>query len=209
MNEEEYVNAFEKYINEKDVINYEEYMDHFRCKKFKESTIYAGFKRQTKKLVQISLSEYVKYDKLNLTNEIINKVKEVILKELSTFKYIPVFDITDYNYLPDIGYEWSPYLITELVNKHISDLKIIESDFKDRRYRRPVIVRNDSDMVDIVDIIIYSIKYEYNDPENLIISKVKDYLINRNIITQSIPNEFYESDKILIDEYGRISIVEV
>lgn len=209
MNEEEYVSVFEKYINEKDIINYEEFMDYFRCKKFKESTIYAGFKRQSRKLIQISLSEYIKCDELKLTNDVISKVKEVIFKELNTFKYIPVFDINNYSNLPDIGYEWSPYLITEIIKKYISNLRIIEPEFRDRRYRRPIIVRENSEMIDIVDIIIYSIKYEYNDPENLIISKVKDYLINRNIILQSIPNEFYESDKISIDEYGRISIVEV
>ena len=32
--------------------------------------------------------------------------------------------------------------------------------------------------------------------------------MTNDIFTQSIPNEFYESERILVDEYGRITIKE-
>lgn len=99
-------------------------------------------------------------------------------------------------------------MLTEIIDRYIIDFKVIESKFKDRRYRRPILVNKNSHIKDIVDVIIHIIKYEYNDTENLTVSKIQDYLMTNDIFTQSIPNEFYESERILVDEYGRITIKE-
>lgn len=206
LNQSEYTSVFDMYINERELINYEEFINYFKELKFKESTVYAGFNRISKKLIQISFSEYIKSDNFKLSESEINQVKEFICNKFDGREYISMFDVTDFSSLPNIGYEWTSYLITEIIEKYIKDYKIIEKKFKDRRYRRPIIVKNNCEMKNIVDVIIYIIKNEYDDPENLTLTKIRDYLITKNIFLDVIPNEFYDSEKVSIDEHGRISL---
>lgn len=205
---DKYANAFEIYTNDRNIINYDDFVGYFEGVKFRKSTIYAGFRRLRKNLIQITLSDYIKIEYLKLNDENLEKIREFVNNKLIARKYISMYSINDFKDLPDIGYEWSYYMLTEIIDRYIPDFKIIESKFKDRRYRRPIVVDKNSDMENIVDVIVYIIKYEYNDPENMTVSKIKDYFIANDIFVQSIPNEFYESERILVDEYGRITIKE-
>lgn len=202
----EYSSVFDIYVSERELINYEEFINHFKELKFKESTVYAGFNRISKNLIQISLSEYIKNDSLKISEHEIEKIKKIINENLYNREYISMFDEINFELFPEIGYDWTPHLATEIISKYISEYRIIEKEFKDRRYRRPIIVKKDSQLTDIVDVIIYIIKNEYNDHENLTLTKIRDYLVTKNIFLQNIPNEFYDSEKVTIDEYGRISL---
>ena len=204
----QYASVFEIYANDRNIINYDEFCKYFEDLKFRKSTIYAGFRRLRKNFMQVNLSDYIKIESLKLNDENLQQIVEFINNKLINKKYISIYSINDFRDLPDIGYEWSYYILTEIIYRYIPNFKIVEAKFKDRRYRRPIIVDKNSDIEDIVDVIIYIIKYEYKDPENLTISKIKDYFITNDIFVQSIPNEFYESERILVDEYGRITIKE-
>lgn len=209
LDDDKYKSVFEIYVNERYIINYNEFVLYFREKlKFKDCTIYSGFRRLKQNMIQIALDDYIKVEDLNLSDENIQIVKEFIDNKLSGKKYLSIYTIIDFTGLPNIGCEWSFYLITEIIDKYIPQFRIIEPRSKDKNNRRPIVVGQNSEIKDIVDFIIYVVKYQYNDPENLTISKIKDYLIVNNIFAQSIPDEFYESEKILVDEYGRISIKE-
>ena len=204
----EYNSVFKIYGSERDIIDYDEFCQYFKNLKLKDSTIYGGFRRLKKDFIQISLNSYIKIGCLNLCDNNIKKIREFIKNKLVEKPYVDIYNIINFSELPNIGYEWSNYILLEVIERYIPEFKVIESKFKDRRYRRPIIVKNDSDIQDIVDVIIYIIKYEYNDVENLTVGKIKDYLITNNIFVQSIPNEFFESEKILVDEYGRVAIKE-
>lgn len=209
LDEDKYKNVFEIYVNERKIINYNEFVSYFRENlKLKDCTIYSGFKRVKQNMVQIDLDDYIKVEDLNLYDENIQKVKKFIDDKLYCKKYLSIYTVINFNGLPNIGCEWSFYLLTEIIDKYIPEFRIIEPKYKDKNNRRPIVVEKNSEIKDIVDFIIYVVKYEYNDPENLTISKIRDYLNVNNIFAQSIPDEFYESEKILVDEYGRVSIKE-
>lgn len=169
--------VFDIYADKKNIINYDEFYNDFENLKFKTSTIYAGFRRLKKSFIQITLSDYIKIESLNLNDENIQKIRQFIDCKLINKEYIAIYTINDFRELPYIGCEWSYYLLTEIIDRYIIDFKVIESKFKDRRYRRPILVNKNSHIKDIVDVIIHIIKYEYNDTENLTVSKIQDYLM--------------------------------
>jgi hypothetical protein len=49
---------------------------------------------------------------------------------------------------------------------------------------------------------------EFTDKENFILSKIEQFLREKELIVNKIPDEFFSSEKIIIDEYERVFIRE-
>lgn len=202
------VDVFEEYINSKRIINYEQFFRHFLERKFNESTIYAALQRVTSKLLQINISDYIKKDEIILTEDNKMQIKKFLDKNLFNREYIALLSIDDYKELPDLGYDWSAYLLSDLVKEYFNEYRILQRSVEDRRYKKPIIVKTQSKLFNIIDLIIYIIENEYNDYENMTIPKISDYLISNNIIGKVIPKEFYKSERILVDDFNRIQILK-
>lgn len=201
------VDVFEEYIKNKEIINYEQFFEYFIEKKFNESTIYAAMQRMTERLFQINISDYIKKEKIVLTEKDKIQIKKFLDKHFINKEYIALLGIDNYEELPNLGYEWSAYLLSDLVKEYFNEYRIVERISEDRRYKKPIIVKGRSQLVNITDLIIYVIENEYNDFEGMTIPKLKDYLITNNIIGKVIPTEFYKSKRILVDEFNRIQIL--
>ncbi|MGO5064188.1 MULTISPECIES: sigma factor-like helix-turn-helix DNA-binding protein [unclassified Clostridium] len=199
---------FYNFVLEREIIYYDEFMDYFNKAKFNESTIYGGFSRVSKDLIEINKREYIHKSKFKIDDETVIKIKEALFKMFNGRNYIPLMGIMDYSNFPELEYEWTPYLLQDITKYYIPEFRIIEKEFKDRRYRYTTLVRSDSSIENIVDLIIYIIENDFKDENNMIIQKIQDFLITRNIIWGSIPYELWDSDRISIDEYGRVEIKE-
>lgn len=200
------IDVFYKLIHERQRITYEEFRDYFNKFKFNESTIYDAFKRVSDDLMQISKTEYILKENFDIDDEKIKRIEECIYSKLNDNEYIPMLSIMDFSGYPDVGYEWNPYLLEGIIKRYIKDLRLIEKDFKDRRYRCSTVVRKDSSIKNMTDLIIYVIQNEYMDKENMTLYRIQDFLITKYIILKTIPVEVWECERISIDEYNRIEI---
>ncbi len=200
------IDIFYDLIHERQRITYEEFRDYFNKFKFTESTIYDAFRRVSDDLMQISKTEYILKENFNIDDEKIKRIEECIYSELNDNEYIPMLSVMDFSNYPDVGYEWNPYLLEGIIKRYIKDLRLIEKDFKDRRYRCSTIVRKDSSIKNMTDLIIYVIQNEYMDKENMTLYRIQDFLITKYIILKTIPVEVWECERISIDEYNRIEI---
>jgi len=83
----------------------------------------------------------------------------------------------------------------------------IEKGSKDKRYSHIILVKDKSRISNFVDLILFILKEEYRDRENMTIVKIENYLQIENIIYRSLPNEFYESPLVEVDKFGRVKII--
>ena len=58
------------------------------------------------------------------------------------------------------------------------------------------------------ELLLYIVKNEYNNNENLSIPNITSFLKERNNIQKNLPKDFLEHEMIKIDDYGRITIKE-
>lgn len=196
-----------KIIEDRKVVTYEEISDYLKNKlKMNESTMYAARQKVVSKLLEVRKGEYALKDSIQMSEETLNKIREFIENRLSEKVYVPMLSIIDYSSLPDIGYDWNPYLLQDIIEEYIEEYRFIEKAFKDRRYRCSSIVRKDCNLSSIIDLIIYVLKNEYKDKENMTVQAIQDYLALRNIILNSLPYEFLESERVRIDEFHRVDI---
>jgi hypothetical protein len=65
-----------------------------------------------------------------------------------------------------------------------------------------------SPIITFTDAIIHLLTNEFTDKENFILSKIEQFLREKELIVNKIPDEFFSSEKIIIDEYERVFIRE-
>lgn len=196
-----------KIIEDRKIITYEEISQYLLNKlKMNESTMYAANRKVLNKLIEIRKGEYILKDTLLLDEDSVNIIREFIKNKLSEREYVPMLSIIDYRGLPDIGYEWNPFLLQDVIEENISEYRFIEKEFKDRRYRCSNIVKSNSNLKNIEDLIIYVLKNEYKDKENMTVQSIQQYLTLKYVIFNSLPYEFLNSQKVSIDEFHRVNI---
>ena len=197
-----------KTIEDRKVVTYDEISDYFINKlKMNDNIMYAANIKLMKRLIEVRKGEYILKDTLKLNGDSLNKIREFIEIQLSGNEYVPMISIIDYRGLPDIGYEWNPFLLQDIIEDNMPEYRFIEKHFKDRRYRCSSILRNSSELTSIVDLIVYVLNYEYNDKEKMTIQAIQQYLSLKNIIMNSLPHEFMDSEKVRIDEFHRVEIM--
>jgi hypothetical protein len=196
-----------KTIEERKVVTYEEISDYFIKKlKMNESAMYVASRKLLCKLIEIRKGEYILKDTLLMDEDSLNKIRSFIEIQLSGKEYVPMLSIIDYRGLPDIGHDWNAFLLQDIIEGNIPEYKFIEKEIKDRRYRCSSIVRSSGELNTIVDLIVYVLKNEYKDKENMTVQAIQQYLVIRNIILNSLPYEFFNSEIVSIDEFHRVDI---
>lgn len=200
------MDLFYTLIENKKKISYDEFYSYFKNLEFTERTIYNAFHKVSKDLIEINDNDYVLKKDFNIDEESIKRIKENIKNIMRNIEYLPLRGIENFDSYPVIGYGWNSYLLEAIVKEYIPDYRIIEKYFKDRRYKCSILVKNNSSIKNISDLIVYIIKNEYDDV--MTITKIQEYLQEKNIILKVLPKEVWDSEVIWVDSNGRLKIIE-
>jgi len=201
------LDLFYGFIKEKPKFSYCQMNNHFNKLGFSDGSILGFFYKVSKKLSQISIDEYILKDNLKINDETIEEIRNKVDKKFKDKKYLSLLGFMDFGDFPDIGFEWNPYLLKSVIIKYIKDYRAIEKGLKNQRCSYMTLVKNNSCIKNIVDLILFILKEEYKDKENMTITKITNYLQIENIIYKSLPNEFYESPLVEVDKFGRVKIL--
>ena len=187
-------------------ISYDEFYSYFKNLEFTERTIYNAFHKVSKDLIEINDNNYVLKKDFNIDEESIKRIKQNIKNVMRDIEYLPLRGIENFDSYPAIGYGWNSYLLEAIVKEYIPDYRIIEKYFKDRRYKCSILVKNNSSIKNISDLIVYIIKNEYDDV--MTITRIQEYLQEKNIILKVLPKEVWDSEVIWVDSNGKLKIIE-
>lgn len=200
------MDLFYTLIENKKKISYDEFYNYFKALEFTERTIYNAFHKVSKDLIEINDNSYVLKNTFNIDDNSIEKVRTNIKNIMINREYLPLRGIENFDSYPAIGYGWNSYLLEAIVKEYIPEYRIIEKYFKDRRYKCSILVKADSYIKNISDLIVYIIKNEYDD--SMTITRIQEYLQEKNIILKVLPKEIWDSEIIWVDSNGRLKIIE-
>lgn len=109
--------------------------------------------------------------------------------------------------IKDRTIDWNRYLINSIIKQNWNDsYRMIMKKNSDWRYDSTIIVPMLSEFNTLADIINHVIETEYHDKGNMILSKIEEFLVNKKIIFNKLPEEFFNSPKVTIDGFGRVNI---
>jgi len=155
-------------------------------------------------LIQIDYEKYALKKNFAIKKEHIEKIRDILRDKIKNTKYIPLRGIKDFTEYPKMEYQWNSYLLESIVKEYLKEYRIIEKYFKDRRYKCSTLVKSDSNIGNIADLIIYILKNHYE--EELTLNRIQDYLQEKNVILKVLPKEVWDSEVIWVDKEGRVEI---
>lgn len=201
------IDLFYRFIKENPKFSYYQMNNYFNKLGFPDGSISGFFYKASKNLLQISIDEYILKDNIKINDKLFEETRNTVDKKFKDKEYLSLMDFINFRDFPDIGLEWNPYLLKSIIINYIKEYRVIEKGSKDKRYSHIILVKDKSHIRNIVDLILFILKEEYRDRENMTIVKIENYLQLENVIHKSLPNEFYESPLVEVDKFGRVKIL--
>ena len=191
-----------KYIERNDIVEFTQEMN------FKAGTASTVISKLQKELFKIDIDTYMNMKNLKINKNEKKKIKKFVDEQIIGKEYLVLKDLeTKMNNLPQIKYiTWNQYSLNSIVKKELNKYyKEVEKDIIDWRYYMPIIVRKESKIENFNDLLLNIMEKELK-CKYIRLSKIKEYLIRKNIIKKEIPKDFLEDPRIEFND-GIIQIL--
>lgn len=147
---------------------------------------------------------------LEIDEATLAEIKAYVDKEIGTQAYLSLSTLKGYRRkLPYIGHHWNPYLLKSVLQR--CGYRQVKKLFTDYRYDMIIIVRDDSPIETLEDLIVYVLENEYQG--NMHEISIYDYLMEKGIVRKQdhmykkvLPYEIKQSEKLQFDEIGFVSL---
>ena len=162
----------------------------------------------SKKFVEISENEIVRFDKFIISNTVLEDVNIYFEDLYCENEFLALKSISGYRRsLPSIQYRWNPYLLKTILLSN--DYKKVSQITTDYRTDRLLLVKKNSKINTLEDLCICMIENKYRG--NMHESKVYEFLSSLGILVEKdnrsnkrLPLELRNGKNIFVDEVGKV-----
>ena len=194
------VYLMKKLFIKKQIITMDEIKNYCYDIKLNDTTRMCSINKLLKETIEIEKDTYILKENFEIETGDLNKIKNILVNKIEEKGYLALKNIKDYSQFPKINFEWNVYLLKDICEKYIPEIKLLKRQFNDKRYIAPVIVKEDSNMNELLDLIYDILINQFKDKSYIEITVLEKYLRDNNIIYDSIPFELYNCEKINIED---------
>lgn len=139
---------------------------------------------------RISQNQFISKNRLSITERQIQQIMEVFDEYFESKQYIGVWEI-NYNKMPTLAFEWTPYLLETIVSSFIKKYRILVPAFGKNSVERGIYVHQESTICSYDELIVEVIKStgRYSLTENELFT----LLVLHGVIKNSLPTGLKES----------------
>ena len=164
--------------------------------------------RSTPKLIRISNDEFAVFENLKAIDSISNQVLDYIENQLENERFISTKHFRNFRTsLPEIGIKWTHYLIGSIALRYgYHQVERKYSNF----WIDAFIISKDISIKDFIGLFEYVFKKDNLNKKH--ISDVLKHFISLDVLdpnADKLPAEVFESNKFTLDEFNRISPIEL
>jgi hypothetical protein len=145
-------------------------------------------------------------DKLNLSDNMVNRIEETLLAIMGTKSYISVRLLDDFLFFPSMGIRWTPYLLVSIIKLLGKKINVFAVS-TDYRYLKDVFVDIRLGISDYEELLHYAIKTEHNNKEFKNVNEIKDFLKKQGLIFNNIPKSLFEKGYLVKNEYVGVKVI--
>ena len=176
-------------------INYKEYLNLASKLGWANGTLYSVFSDLETEFIRISEDDYVTKDMFIFENNFIERFNEQITILLKDSGYFSLFSLFSFQGFPQCQFEWNGFLVESIIRECNTEYKILSPQVKDRRYQRGIIVNKNNPVHSFEELVSQIMKTDgdisLSEPEFC------DYLKQKGLIYNTIPQELYNCDEII------------
>lgn len=203
-------------FEKKEIISYDELkstlMDVYG---FSELTAGNIIMKARNDMFQLHMDQYCLFKDIVITDKDISLVKteaELLFKNKNyiTLTEFEAFNLNQrYVQIKDLKIEWNRFVVKAIIEHFLKkDYKIIMRKGADYKFDKIIIVKYDSEISALEELMVQILENEFTDKGNMTLKSVESFFVQKDIIYQKIPEEFFKLSCINIDEFGRINILK-
>lgn len=129
--------------------------------------------------------------KLKLSEEIIDRIEEVLLALMGQVGYISSRVSFDFSFFPNVGVKWTPFLLVSIIKSSGKRIKAIDMN-TDYRYLNTIFVNSSLDIFDYDSLLYHALKREAITFPFKGMTEIEKFLKERGLISKSIPDSLFE-----------------
>ena len=157
------------------------------------------------KFIRADLDFLIARDKLNLSDNMVNRIEETLLAIMGIKGYISVRLLDDFLFFPSIEVKWTPFLLVSVVKYFCKRVKPINIA-TDYRYLNEIIVDSSLNINGYDELLHYVLKQEVKYTSFRNVDEIKRFLLDQGLIVKNIPSSIFDKGYITEEEYGGIKI---
>ena len=158
------------------------------------------------KFIRADLDFLIARDKLNLSDNMVNRIEETLLAIMGIKGYISVRLLDDFLFFPSIEVKWTPFLLVSVIKYFCKRVKSINIA-TDYRCLNVIIVDSSLNINDYDELLHYVLKQEVKYASFKNMDEIKRFLLGQGLIIKNIPSLLFDKGYITEEEYGGIKIV--
>lgn len=144
-------------------------------------------------------------DKLELSEETIDKIEKVLLALMGQARYISSRVLSDFFFFPNVGVKWTPFLLISIIKSFGKQVKVIDIN-TDYRYLNSIFVDNSLNILDYDSLLHHAIRKEANNYTFKNLTEIEKFLHEQGLISNNIPESLFEKRYLIIDDDKGIQI---
>lgn len=174
-------------------LEYSNYRNLCDKMKWSSSTSLMMFSEIEANFIRISANNYIHKDTFTIQETHIEEIDNVI-SSIMEDGIVPIYTFSNWKSLPVIDYEWTTYLLKQIIDRYSYKYKVIDTKTNNRKQEKGIIVSKDDDVNNYIAIVIRYLK-------NLDISIIHEsdllsILIKRGLAIKVIPKEVSMSNEL-------------
>jgi hypothetical protein len=143
-----------------DILNYQRFQRQEEELCWPECTLYAIFSKLERDYLRISENDYISTGRLVVSPGFLASLTQTLQLLVGKNGYLAFCKLSDYDRFPHCQYQWNGFLLESLLCKYDLCFRIINSQVRDRRNQKGIIVPDDSPYVTMEDLVLDVLKGE-------------------------------------------------
>ncbi len=194
------------YLVERDsfkISDLKEFCDEMQIKIMTMESIIEGLGDE---FIRVDVDNCVRKNVLCLADDVIEAIDDITESLMMNNNYISLRKVNDFFYYPDIGIEWTQFLLESIIYEYSKRFKIIELDYRDYRYVSGIIVDRGSNINSYEEILRYALRRESENIPFRSKEEVEKWLKEKELIVKSMPQMLIDRGIVTESENGVINI---
>lgn len=150
-------------VKDKKIVNKQELMNNLiYYYGNKNSSLSLAIQRELSGYIKISTFEYVRKKDINVNKNALSQIEKLIKENMIKDEVLLPNRITDFSKFPKLKFDWTPWLLCEIVEEYNLDFKIIGKRTTPSQNTMTIILKTNSTLNNKTDVFNWLLDNDYN-----------------------------------------------
>jgi len=186
------INLIKNYISKSAIVNINDIIRFCKEEQLRIHSLAYMFRQLGNEFIRINENEIATIQTLNIDDEKLNKIKDMLIEELSVKGYLTIQNIDTFLYYPYIGIEWNGFLLKSIIQQFIDDILIIDIPSTNIYAQTGIVISSEYKNYNYESFIHLILKAEHSKEPFNNLNEIERWLSDGGLINNKIPKKLLD-----------------